>query len=194
MMADFKQRAVQHLAYARRWLEQAEHAFGQKRDVRGELDLLLAQAEIEHAKEMSQRRRPRFWLVALRHAVALLLAVTMVGAGTWGALLWLHQPVPAAPAPTDAANSHAVLPAPAPAPDHVTGMAAGSPPTVAAPVPAAVSAAISSPAAPVPAKTSEPAYQPATAAHHDSAASAAAVSPQEMRQLLRTADKALRGQ
>ena len=162
-MADLKQRAVQHLAYARRWLERAEHAFGQKRDVRGELDLILAQAEIAHAKEMGQMRRPPFWLAAARHTAALPLAGAPVGGGTCGALVGLRPPPP--------------------------------PPAPVAPGPAAVSAAVVPPAASAPVRTSEPAYEPATAAHHDSAASAAeAVSPQEMRQLLRTADKALRGQ
>lgn len=193
-MADFKQRAVQHLAYARRWLERAEHAFGQKRDVRGELDLILAQAEIEHAKEMGQMDRPRFLLTALRHTAALFLAVALVGAGTWGALLWLHQPAPSSPAPVDAANSSVVVAQPVNEPGRTTAASTPTAAPAAASVQAAAPAAIPSPAAPVPARTSEPAYQP-TAAHHDNAASAtAAVSPQEMRQLLRTADKALRGQ
>lgn len=191
-MADLKQRAVKHLAYARRWLERAEHAYGQKRDIRGELDLILAQAEIEHAKEISQVRRPRFFVAVLRHAAAIVIAAAVVGAGAWGASFWLHRPVPVQPVPAAEHSVTATLPPGQPSPAEPV-----APPPAHVPVQAAAPAAAPSAAAqvPVPAPTAVPAYQPAADDRHEPAVSAAVpVSPQEMRQLVRTADKALRGQ
>ena len=79
-MAACKQHYIgRHLQSARQWLARAEQAFGRERDVRGQLDLFLAQAELQHVSEMNRAGKMKFPLLwqgaALMAALVLLVAV-----------------------------------------------------------------------------------------------------------------------
>ena len=77
-MAQMKQHMYQHLRSAKEWLTKAEDAFDKEHNVRAELDLMLAQAELKHATEVNRSRQWRYKYVILRHGVALALAMSMV--------------------------------------------------------------------------------------------------------------------
>ena len=51
-MTDLKKKLKGHLCSARHWLGKAEESLEKDRDIRAELNLMLAQAEITHAKEV----------------------------------------------------------------------------------------------------------------------------------------------
>ena len=78
-----KTQLCHRLATARQWLHQAEESFGKKKEMQGELNLLLAQAELQHVRE--SRKLP-FWLQprwgwqGLAMAFAVLLSLS-AGAG-----------------------------------------------------------------------------------------------------------------
>ena len=76
-MANCKQRLRCHLLSAQQWLARAEQAFGKNRDVRGELDLFLAQAELQHARETNRMVHFRHKYALCRHVAALALALTL---------------------------------------------------------------------------------------------------------------------
>ena len=64
---------------ARASLDNAERSFRSNQEVRGELDLMLAEAELENLR---QKRTPAFsWT---RHTLALCLAVMILAAGGLG--------------------------------------------------------------------------------------------------------------
>lgn len=97
-MAPFKQHMYQHLRSAKEWLTKAEEAFDKEHDVRAELDLMLAQAELQHAKETNRSRQWQYKYLLFRHGVALSLALFMtVLAG--GVYWWVHKPVLPIPTP-----------------------------------------------------------------------------------------------
>ena len=96
-MAQIKQHMYQHLRSAKDWLTKAEEAFAKQHDVRAELDLMLAQAELQHAKEVNRSRQWRYKYILLRHGVALTLAMFM--AVTMGGVYWWTTRPVVAPVP-----------------------------------------------------------------------------------------------
>lgn len=68
-----------HLRSARKWLRRAEKAFDKKEDIRGELDFILAQAELQYVREKKKpahwRDKSRFLTNAAAFALALFIAV-----------------------------------------------------------------------------------------------------------------------
>ena len=84
-----KTQLCHRLAAARQWLHQAEESFGKKQEMQGELNLFLAQAELQHVRE---GRKLPFWLqsrwgwqgMAMAFAVLLVLSA---GAG----IFWAKQ-------------------------------------------------------------------------------------------------------
>lgn len=98
-MAEAKKHMNRHLRSARQWLSKAEEAFDKDHDVRGELDLLLAQAELQHAKEKKTSRRWNLGNPLLRHGLALGLAVFVATMGLGGAYWFLHEQNRAVPIP-----------------------------------------------------------------------------------------------
>ena len=82
-----KTQLCRRLAAARQWLHQAEESFGKKQEMQGELNLLLAQAELQHVRE---GRKLPFWLQprwgwqGMAMAFALLLAIS-AGVGVFWA-------------------------------------------------------------------------------------------------------------
>ena len=97
-MAPIKQNMYQHLRSAKEWLTKAEEAFDKQHDVRGELDLMLAQAELQHVKETNRSRQWRYKYLAFRHGLALTLAMFMVVV-LGGVYWWTNKPVLAIPVP-----------------------------------------------------------------------------------------------
>ena len=91
-MSDGRNRFRDHVRAAREWLGQAEHSLDNKEDIRGDLNVMLAQAELQRAKETKEPTRRQRWLYRLVPAAA---AVVMV-AGGWLFWQW-RQPRPAAP-------------------------------------------------------------------------------------------------
>ncbi len=97
-MAHFKKNIYQHLSSAKKWLTKAEEAFDKERDVRGELNLMLAQAELQHVKEVSRSKHWRHKYAALRHGVALACAALMA-VGLGGVYWWTSKPNSVVPVP-----------------------------------------------------------------------------------------------
>ncbi len=98
-VADCKRNVNRHLNSAQQWLSEAEQAFGKDKDIRGELNLFLAQAELTHAKEATRSRQWRYKYPVLQHGLAFCMAVTVaiVGVGAsywWGVSRHQVQPVP----------------------------------------------------------------------------------------------------
>ena len=58
-MADLKSKLKSHLCSARYWLGKAEESIEKDRDIRAELNLMLAQAEIAHAKTVKSEEHCR---------------------------------------------------------------------------------------------------------------------------------------
>jgi len=90
-MAHLKQHVYQHLRSAKGWLTKAEEAFDQQHDVRAELDLMLAQAELQHVKEANRSCQWRYKYLAFRHGLALTLAMFMAVA-VGGVYWWTTKP------------------------------------------------------------------------------------------------------
>ncbi len=87
-MADFKQNINRHLNSAQQWLSEAEEAFDKDSDIRGELNLFLAQAELTRAKEANRSLRWRHRYPVLRHSLAIGLAITIAAGGMTASYLW----------------------------------------------------------------------------------------------------------
>ena len=90
-MTEIKRHTSRHLKAARQWLSRAEDSFGQDQDVRGELDLLLAQAELRHAQETNRSRQWRYRYPLLKQGLAFCLAFFVVSAGIGGAYWSLQR-------------------------------------------------------------------------------------------------------
>lgn len=90
-MADFKQNMFQRLRSARQWLKRAEEAYDTDRDIRAELDLMLAQAELQQAKEAHRTRRWWYKYSPLTQGLAVSLAMTIVAAGFGGTYWWVNK-------------------------------------------------------------------------------------------------------
>ncbi|SMC38560.1 hypothetical protein [Sporomusa malonica] len=87
-MAEGKQNINRHLNSAQQWLSEAEQAFEKDSDIRGELNLFLAQAELTHAKEANHSRYWRHKYPALRHSLAIGLAIVIAAGGMTASYLW----------------------------------------------------------------------------------------------------------
>lgn len=196
-MADFKHHMFQRLHSARKWLKRAEESFGKDRDIRAELDLMLAQAELQHAKEASRSRQWRYKYSLLRQGLAFGLALTVIGAGIGGAsYVWHHRQQSVVPVPI-AVQENIRPPMPAAEPKAQQAAMQDKPA-------ASTAAADSSSVAPPSAAVSSQSEQTADSRVSDHRKSESQVtrptekqvtlSPEEMQQLVRAAGKSLRGQ
>lgn len=97
-MADIKKNIAKSIRSARQWLAHAEDSFGNDRDIRGELDLLLAQAELQRVREAKRSGQWKTRFSLFSHGLALGLALFIAVAGLGGAYWWVHTqkavPVP----------------------------------------------------------------------------------------------------
>ena len=76
--ADDRSRLRLHVRAAREWLGRAEESLGRADDVRGDLNLMLAQAELTRAKETE---RPSVSVVWARRLAPRFVAVLIAGGG-----------------------------------------------------------------------------------------------------------------
>lgn len=89
-MSDLRQRMSRHLRSARQWLTRAEESFDKESNIRAELDLMLAQAELQHAKEAKRAGEWRYKYLVMRHGVAFGLAM-LVAVGGLGGTFYMIQ-------------------------------------------------------------------------------------------------------
>lgn len=167
------------IAATKHWLSQAEEHFGKEAPIRGQMDLLLAEAELRSTRETCRRRNGSWHSRLFRHSIAFGLAAILVLAGTGGALWWwrddgstpnLRQPV-----------TGSVVPAASVEPAPVTQISAAAVAKTETPSPAVVETKSSVQEV----KTEQ---QPA-----GRAPAAAVLSPEEMNRLIQTAGQTLRG-
>jgi len=180
-MADFKRPVFRHLRSAKVWLTRAEKSFEQDSKIRGELDLFLAQAELQHARETSLSRQTRRKYSLLPHALSLVLATAIAAAG-FGAYWSLSERNVAAPIPLAAQGAKV-------APATITAAGAVAPVQVEDQRPAAATATSRIPAEPPqPVQRRENTERPRPAEKEN------LLSPDEMQNIVRAAGKSLRGQ
>ena len=195
-MNDSKRPFVSNLESAKAWIHQAEQSFGQDADIRGELNLLLAQAELQRVREANRARQWRWKYPLLRHSLALVLALIAVIGGFY---LWdsrtTIQPQPIQQTqqfqqaqPTGTAVQPQIIQQPTQAP-----LPAVSPqPSAADPQPPAtiVNTAVTTNTvnSPPPVQPSQRENVPANRDHEIQ------LSQDEMQKLIRAAGKSLRGQ
>lgn len=106
-MADFKQNMFRRLRSARQWLKHAEEAYDTDRDIRAELDLMLAQAELQQAKEAHHNSRWWHKYSSLSQGLAVSLAITIATVGFGGTYWWLNKHQTSIPALPLAAQQEA---------------------------------------------------------------------------------------
>lgn len=188
-MADSKNHIARNLESAKVWIDQAGQSFDKNSDVRGELNLLLAQAELQRVRELNQSRHSRWKYPFLRHGVAFFLAVTVAVSGfVW----WQGQRDPVAPLP-QVSTQHSVQLQPS---QPMADLAAGGQPQ-----PVNKQTIVPTPSVQVSTaeKKEEAKPQPTEAAARPEPVrtksdSDVRLAPDELQQLIRAAGKSLRGQ
>ena len=88
-MNNKRQKVRKHISAARDWLGRAETSMDKENDVRSDLDMMLAQAELQRAQETKLKSGWRRWLVRL----APLLLAALVGIG-YAVFLQQERPTP----------------------------------------------------------------------------------------------------
>ena len=86
-MSEDKSRVTTHLRSAQDWLSKAEQSFDDKKDIRGELNLMLAQAELKRAQEKKRGAKRTLRYSCYRQGGALLCAIALFGLGS---LIWMN--------------------------------------------------------------------------------------------------------
>ncbi len=76
-MTDGRKRFKKHVTAAKEWLGRAEHSLDEKNDIKGDLNLMLAQAEMQRARETKYPKKNHTWIMRLTPAV--LAAVIVFG-------------------------------------------------------------------------------------------------------------------
>ena len=185
-MADSKHQISRSLESAKNWIDQAEESFDKNSDVRGELNLFLAKAELQRVQEVNRLGQWRWKYPLIRHGFALgVAAAFFLGAFYWwDARPNEHQPMPSSTSQQLVGNKSAVeflqplypttppvtvQPLSAPAPFAETGKAENNKPLPVQEI------SHPEPARPTPEREVQ-------------------LTPSEMQQLIRAAGKSLRGQ
>lgn len=89
-MTDGRKRFKKHVTAAKEWLGRAEHSLDEKNDIKGDLNLMLAQAEMQRARETKHPKRNHTWMMRLTPAA--LAAIIVFG----GMGLLKEQEIPVA--------------------------------------------------------------------------------------------------
>ncbi len=186
-MGELKSKMVNHVRSAQKWLSRAEQAFESEKDTRGKLDLMLAQAEMQHLHESAIQGKS-FSLI--KQVVAFSCAAVLFSGGLGGAYFYFHhRPVQTA-SPIQTAE-HKVS-SPRLTPETLVNPNLPSSPTGAsdgASVPSVPQQAV------VPVPKTETAKMPETSVAVDKEnAVPQIVKPEDMQKLIRAAGKSLRGQ
>ena len=177
-MAESKQPKKRHVKAARDWLRKAEQSFEREDEARGDLDMMLARAELERAAEMQRGKRPRRVSAWAKECLAAGAALSLVAAGM---LFWQPESVPASS-----------LPAP-PAPQMQRALEVPHEETAPVALPAVREAAPSEVQEAAEAMEKEEKKQVSVAAE-ERPAPKVALPDAQMRRLMREAGKSLRGQ
>jgi hypothetical protein len=166
-----RSRVTTHLRSAQDWLSKAERSFDEQKDIRGELNLMLAQAELKRAQEEKSGAKHRLRYTWCRQGGALICAILLFGLGS---LIWMsHAEKEADKTVTHVQTTQTVMP---------TTMV--SAPSVSASTSAADKELVS-------AKVKTP-YEEYDKAHRN--VSAAILSEKEKEDLMKAAGRSLRGQ
>lgn len=89
-MSEWKSRVTTHLRSAQDWLSKAQRSFDEQKDIRGELNLMLAQAELKRAQEEKRSAKRRLRYACYRQGGAILCAIILFGLGS---LIWTARSV-----------------------------------------------------------------------------------------------------
>lgn len=90
---------VKRVKSVRKWLEKAEKSYDRNQEISGELNLIMAQAEMQRLKET---RKPSAWRAWGVKAMALVFAVGLFSAANYGYGLLTEKDTPASIASTTA--------------------------------------------------------------------------------------------
>jgi hypothetical protein len=183
-MADLKIHMFRHLRSAKDWLTRAEESFDKDSNIRGELDLFLAQAELQHFREATKSRQWRYKYPFLRHAISFILATTIVTVG-FGAFWWSSERDIAVPVPLAAQEQNSI-----PVTQKVVGEVAITQVRAAEPQQNVHVATIAN-SSPVVTPTAE---RQERAEHLSQPETEKLLPPDEMQKIIRAAGKSLRGQ
>lgn len=83
---------VKRVKSVRRWLEKAEKSYDSNQEISGELNLIMAQAEMQRLKET---RKPSVWRIWSVRAMALVVAVGIFSAANYGYTFLTDKEMPA---------------------------------------------------------------------------------------------------
>lgn len=86
-MVELKNRMSKHVKAAKTWLGRAEQSFDKDQNIRGELNLMLAQAELQRAQEAKTENQTKFNKYRLIHSIlaaGIAGLVAVVGFSGWG--------------------------------------------------------------------------------------------------------------
>lgn len=162
------------------WLNRAEQHFDQNASTRGELDLLLAEAELRSTRENLKPASVGVRTFCLQHGLPFTLALALVAVGLSGAwLLWNRTPATPMAAPALAVSQPIAVQAAQPVPSE-------QPNTSTAPVQKTEETPSAAVVPTIPRQEVNSIDKPATRE--------TTVSPDEMKRLVRTAGQSLRGQ
>ena len=83
-MSERKKRLKNHIKEAREWLCKAEDSLNKDNNIQGDLNLMLAQAELQRAKEFnqSQNKKKTHWVARLT-PVAVAMLLVFIGSQVW---------------------------------------------------------------------------------------------------------------
>lgn len=171
----------EHLRAAQGWLKKAEHSFEEKKTVRAELDLMLAQAELRRAQERKRDPKTRARHRLYRQAGALFCAVLLVGFGMFCRTLLTEEPAEAVYSPVRSV----VIPNETSKPVEQNGFESSTMKVESASVSNVTEKAQES--TPIVGSTHTMHDEPKAASH-------IAISREEMQELVQAAGKSLRGQ
>lgn len=87
-MGELKGKISSQLGSAHKWLSRAEKAFASEKDTRGKLDLMLAEAELQHIREATIKGKTLSWG---RQVLAFSLAAIIMSGGIGGAYWYMHR-------------------------------------------------------------------------------------------------------
>lgn len=88
-MVELKNRMSKHVKAAKTWLCRAEQSFDKDQNIKGELNLMLAQAELQRAQEAKTENQAKFNKYRLIHSIlaaGIAGLVVVVGFSGWGFL------------------------------------------------------------------------------------------------------------
>jgi hypothetical protein len=194
-MGELKSKMVNHVRSAQKWLHRAEVAFESEKDTRGKLDLMLANAEMQHLHESAIKGKS-FSLI--KQAVAFSCAAVLFSSGIGGAYFYFHHKALQQENPIQTAEGKLWLPI-ATTPQVFLEPSLSAPQNISNAIAENTHAVAVIPSSPQPTSSPSPKEEsarvqvsPLTADRENVVSQI--VRPEEMQKLIRAAGKSLRGQ